>query len=130
MISESKILTISHVSFTSPLNIEFYSNESLNSIKVIKFTKLGIFFVKFTIDSKILPTFHISFASPLNIKFHPDESLNSIEAVKLTKLGIFFVKFIIDSKFINKPPNCMLVFFFLINQAKSSIKVHQYSFPP
>jgi len=81
-------------------------------------------------ESKILPTFHISFINPLDIEFDLNGSLNSIEATKLTKLGIFFVKFIIDSKLINKLPNYILVFFFLINQVKSSMKVHEYSFPP
>ena len=81
-------------------------------------------------ESKILPTSYISFTSPLDIQFCPNESLNSIEAIKLTELGIFFVKSIIDSKLINKLPNCILVFFFLIDQAKNSMKVHEYSFPP
>ena len=80
-------------------------------------------------ESKTLPTSHISFINPLDIEFHLNESWNSIEAIKLTKLGIFFVKFIIHSKLINKLPNCIFVFF-LINQAKSSMKVYEYSFPP
>jgi len=81
-------------------------------------------------ESKILSTSHISFINPLDIEFHLNESLNSIEAIKLTKLGISFVKSIIDSKLISRLPNCILVTFFLINQAKRSMKVHKYSFPP
>jgi len=54
--------------------------------------------------------------------------LNSREAIKLSKLGISFEKSIIDSKLINKLSECILVFFFPINQAKSSMIVYEYSF--
>jgi len=80
--------------------------------------------------SKILPTSHISFINPLDVEFHLNESLNSIEAINLNKLGISFVKSIIDLMLISRLPNCILATFFLINQAKSSMKVYKYSFPP
>jgi len=78
---------------------------------------------------KILLASHVSFINSLELKFHPKRPLNSIEAIKLTKRVIFFEKSMIDSKLISKHPSYILVFFFPINQAKSYMEVHGYSFP-
>jgi len=54
MISESLLFPTSHTLFTSPINIIFTPNESLNTMKDIKVTKLDNFIIKSIINPILL----------------------------------------------------------------------------